>query len=168
MIMNYNDIDSLKQNGFEGFKTIKSLMENASCIPTQKGIYMVICDGETGPSFLPTGSGGHFKGKDPNVPDEMLQAKWIDQTKVIYIGKAGNITGGATLRSRLRQYLKFGQGENVGHWGGRYIWQLEGARELMICWKVLPNEDPREEEKRLIRDFMQQYDGLLPFANLIP
>lgn len=167
MIMNYNDIDSLAQNGFEGFKTIKSLMENDSCIPASKGIYMVICDSEAEPSFLPTGSGGHFKGKDPNVPVEMLQAKWIDQTKVIYIGKAGNITGGATLRSRLRQYLKFGQGENAGHWGGRYIWQLEGVRELMICWKVLPNEDPREEEKRLIRDFMQRYDGRLPFANLI-
>lgn len=166
MIMNYNNIDSLKQNGFMGFKKIKFLMEDDSCIPAAKGVYMVIYDSEAKPSFLPIGSGGHFQGKEPNVPVGILQAKWVDQTKVIYIGKAGNVTGSATLRSRLRQYLRFGQGQNVGHWGGRYIWQLEKNRELMICWKVLPNEDPRKEEKRLICDFMQQYDKQLPFANL--
>ena len=60
MIKNYNDINYLKQNGFKGFKTIKALMENDSCIPASKGIYIVICDSETGPSFVPTGSGRHF------------------------------------------------------------------------------------------------------------
>lgn len=164
--MNYNDINELKRNGFEGFKTIKSLMENDSCIPVEKGIYLIIYNKELTPSFLPTGSGGHFKGKNPNVPIELLKKKWVNNTKVIYIGKAGNITGSATLRSRLRQYLKFGQDENVGHWGGRFIWQLEESRELLICWKVLPNKDPREEEKKQIHDFMQQHEKKLPFANL--
>jgi hypothetical protein len=52
-----------------------------------------------------------------------------------------------TLRSRLKQYLKFGQGKNIGHYGGRLIWQLEHHSELVLCWLPMNEDEPRELEK---------------------
>ena len=72
----------------------------------------------------------------------------------------------ATLRSRILQYLKFGQGKPVGHKGGRYIWQLSDAEELLFCWKPLPTDEPEDVESMLISEFKHQYAGKRPFANL--
>lgn len=164
--LDFNTIESLKMNGFTGFKSINDLMMNSSSIPKQKGVYLIIRNTKSAPLFLTVGSGGHFKGKNPNIPIQQLEQEWVDDAIVIYIGKAGEATGQATLNSRLNQYLKFGQGKNVGHWGGRLIWQLQDSRDLLICWKILPNNEPREVECELISDFKQQHNGRRPFANL--
>ena len=72
-----------------------------------------------------------------------------------------------TLRKRIGQYIRFGSGEPVGHWGGRYIWQLEDADNLLFCWRaVKESEDAEEFESELIADFNVQYGGFRPFANL--
>ena len=77
----------------------------------------------------------------------------------MYIGKA------TSLKKRLGQYLRFGQTKNVGHYGGRYIWQLKNHSDLIVCWKTTPQYDPREIEKGLILDFKREF-GERPFANL--
>lgn len=105
------------------------------------------------------GTGGFFNGKDPNVSLSFLQENWVDGAKVIYIGKAG----GATLQSRLQQYFSFGQGKNVGHQGGRLIWQLANSKDLIVSWKTLPNGELREIEKILIKKFVEQF-GKRPLA----
>ena len=117
------------------------------------------------PVFLAEGTGGYFKGRNPNVPVDVLECNWVQGTPVTYIGKAGGSTSNATLRSRVRQYLRFGQGNNVGHWGGRYIWQLENTDNLAVCWKFVTDEEPREIESRLIQMFISDF-GKRPFANL--
>jgi hypothetical protein len=61
--------------------------------------------------------------------------------------------------------MDFGRERQVGHWGGRYIWQLANHRDLIICWKPLSNEDPCDVEKRLLNEFKNAF-GRLPFANL--
>jgi len=121
-----------------------------SLIPSKKGVYFVLYPsiGET--YFLTVGTGGHFKGKNPNVTVQMLKNNWIENTVVIYIGQAGRGTSSATLRSRIRQYLRFGMGNPVGHYGGRLIWQISDSKNLLLCWKPLFAEDPREVEKELI------------------
>lgn len=161
----FSSIELLKLNGFEGFLEISYLNQNIDSIPREKGVYFVICAGKD-QDFLPCGTGGHFKGRNPNVQVDMLRNKWIDESMVLYIGKAGGSGSNATLRSRLRQYLLFGQGRNIGHWGGRYIWQLKNAENLLICWKTLPSDDPREIEIQLLNQFLNLYSKL-PFANLI-
>src|SRR5579875_2336130 len=123
MIFNFNDIEQLKKDGFIGFKTKAELFNNNTSIPKQKGVYLVISN-QPKPTFLELGSGGFFKGKNPNVSLDILHKHWVEGAKVVYIGKAGSASGNATLYSRLNQYLKFGQGKNIGHWGGRLIWQL--------------------------------------------
>lgn len=165
----FKTIEDLKQAGFKGFVSVSDLWQDSSLIPNIKGVYLVIRQSETAPEFLSRGTGGFFKGKDPNVSLDELRQKWINSTCVVYIGQAGGIKNGiqsrATLRSRLKQYLRFGQGKRAGHQGGCYIWQLKDAGNLLFCWKPLPERDPRVEEAVLIASFRKCYDGKLPFAN---
>jgi hypothetical protein len=161
---NYNDIESLKEYGFTGFKSIKELMDDSSSIPDSKGVYLILNPGKES-ELLATGTGGHFKEREPNVSIEELKQNWVDNTIVLYIGKAGKEGSKATLHSRIGQYLSFGQGKKTGHWGGRFIWQLKNSRELIVCWKPLPADDPRTVEADLINQFRSNYSKR-PFAYL--
>jgi len=163
--MNFKAIEDIKQFGYTGFKTIRELCFDASYIPKIKGVYLII-NLKKNIQFLEKGTGGYFKGKDPNVPISMLKSNWVDDSIVVYIGKAGKEGSNATLQSRLKQYFKFGQGYNIGHYGGRYIWQLKNSLDLVVCWKTLPNDDPRTAEVELIQQFILEYKKR-PFANLI-
>lgn len=164
--IDFKTIDNLRRNGFLGFRSVETLWQDPSLIPDIRGVYMVVRTGGSIPKFLTTGSGGHHKGEDPNVSIEKLRTKWVEDTCVLYIGKAGDEGRGATLRSRLRQYLRFGHGKPEGHKGGRYIWQIEDADNLLFCWRPLPSGNPSETETTLIEEFKRRYDGRLPFANL--
>lgn len=155
----------MKTAGFMGFEEIQSLMNNTcSNVPNEKGIYFVLKYDDP-PEFLTKSVGGHFKGKDPTVPIDKLKKKWINNTLVAYIGQSGGGDSNETMDSRLNTYMRFGQSNPVGHWGGRYIWQLKHNRKLKICWKSLPDQDPREIEKELIKEFEMHYKKK-PFANL--
>lgn len=155
----------LKQGGFIGFKMVKELRRNPYEIPQSMGVYAVLYTDDIHPVFVERGVGGFFKGKDPNVSVSELETNWVENTDIVYIGKAGGMSSKATLQSRLIQYLKFGMGKNIGHWGGRYIWQLANADELVICWKPTDDE-PREVEAKMIAQFKAEHQGLRPFANL--
>ena len=163
----FYDLQTAKDDGFEGFLTIGELINNQAPIPDEKGIYMVIRDSVKLPKFLLEGTGGFFKGKNPNVAISELKINWVVGADVLYIGKAGSSTEVSTLNSRLKLYLEFGQGKNRGHYGGRYIWQLEDSLGLLLCWKEMPDDDiePADEESRLIAQFKAKYNKR-PFANL--
>lgn len=156
--MTYNDLDEIKKAGFKGFKKMSELFLDSSMLPDNKGVYLVLNIDNRPEKFLMTGSGGYFKGKNPNVSLAELKSNWVDNTKVVYIGKA------TSLKSRLRQYFGFGQGKNIGHYGGRLIWQITYSKNLVVCWKSLET-DPSEYETDLIRQFVLIY-GCRPFANL--
>ncbi len=163
--MTFANIKGIEEAGFTGFKKLSDLFYDSSVIPKKKGVYLVLFLDGNSPEFLPVGTGGHFKGKNPNVPVADLNENWVENTIVVYIGKAGKDGTKATLQSRLKQYFSFGQGGNVGHWGGRLIWQLRNSMDLIVCWKALPNEDPRTFEANLIRKFSSEFHKR-PFANL--
>lgn len=153
-------VNALKMDVFNGFVRVFNLRGEAlKDIPDVPGVYMVLRDSVERPDFLVRGSGGYFKGKDPNVPLSELCANWVEGANVLYIGKA------KSLRKRISQYLRFGDGKPVGHWGGRYIWQLADARELIFCWMpVIGDADAVETE--MICRFREHY-GSRPFANLM-
>ena len=157
--MRYKDIEELKRNGFVGFKTIAE-MKNGGCreLPRPGGVYLIVRPQNTKPQFLTVGTGGHFKGQDPNVSIEELKANWVEYTCVVYIGKA------TSLKNRVSAYMSFGKGSNVGHWGGRLVWQLADSDKLLVCWKQT-DSDPRQVEKDMIKEFRDQY-GAWPYANL--
>ena len=164
--MIFDDINDMKDFGFNGFEKADTLMKyECSQIPKQRGIYFILIK-DSEPNFLQQSVGGHFKGKNPTVEVDELKLNWVDDTKVVYIGQAGGGNSKATLHKRLKQYMRFGEGKPVGHWGGRYIWQLAHHRDLIICYKPLSYDDPRDIEKKLISEF-ESYYGRLPFANLV-
>ena len=165
-MFDFNDVNKLKEYGFTGLKTVQELWLVRSSIPKMMGVYMVINPSWNKPEYISPGVGGFFKGKDPNVLLKELKVHYVENAKVVYIGKAGGNTSKATLHSRIRQYLRFGQGKNVGHWGGRLIWQIKHHQDLVFCWKPTPDKDPRQIEKELLDIFSAQFQRM-PFANLV-
>lgn len=152
-----DSIDDIINSGFSGGQSIE---QGLGAIPKGKGVYIIARDTTSPPVFINPGTGGHFNGKDPNVSEDELKSKWVDDTCTVYIGKSSD------LRKRLGQYLRFGQGKDVPHWGGRYIWQLADAKSLRIFWKETA-ENPRVVEQAMISEFMLLHGGKRPFANLI-
>jgi len=160
------NIDRIWECGYRGFQTKQSLDEDGLySIPDKAGVYMSLWVESKKPCFIEHGTGGYFKGKDPNVSIATLEGAWVNDTVVIYIGKAGKTGGKATLKSRIKKYLQFANGRPVGHFGGRYLWQIENSAKIIFCWKVISNREPRREESELLSKFFSRYQ-LLPFANL--
>ena len=155
--------DALREGGFVGFVPLATL--EADDVPEAPGVYAVLRPSTAPPVFLDASTAGHFKGKVPSATVEVLTRKWVEGAEVVYIGKATPGSAGRRgLRRRLDEFRRFGAGEPVGHWGGRYLWQLADHAELLVAWNT-PDEDASVVESRMLRDFVAHY-GVLPFANL--
>jgi hypothetical protein len=156
--------DALAMSGFSGFVRLGELP--AAEVPIAPGVYVVVRPAATEPEFLKVSPAGWFKGKDPSVALSALESAWVPGSPVVYIGKAsGGSTGRRGLRKRLDEYRRHGAGEPVGHWGGRYIWQLADSRELLVGWRSTAEEDARTIEREMIVEFSAAH-GKRPFANL--
>jgi hypothetical protein len=152
----------LEATGFEGWRTWDALREAEYPVPVKPLCYVIYRPSSAAPAFLDANPGGRFKGRDPTVPAPTLAAKWVTRAHAVNIGKAN------VGRSRLKTYARFGAGDPVAHWGGRYIWQLADADELLVAWhEVGWQETARDYEKRLLALFRHLHEGRLPFANLV-
>jgi hypothetical protein len=153
----------LEAAGFVGWRTWDELRADRFVqIRSGPGVYVIYRHSATDPEFLDVNPGGHFKRRDPTVDVAALEAKWVPGAHVVYIGKAD------VAAKRLKQFARFGAGEPIGHWGGRYIWQLADSDALLVAWHAITwSESPREYEKRLLALFGELGDGRRPFANLI-
>lgn len=134
--------EGLKAAGFTGFTTFAELLDGQlDEAPRVPGAYVVIRASQEAPRFTAKSCGGHFKGRDPTVAETILRSKWVEGCPVVYIGKAD------VLQRRLREYSRFGRGEPIGHWGGRYIWQLDDTDQLLVAWRAArPGQGGAEAE----------------------
>lgn len=160
----WTGIEAARAAGFEGFVKIGELRKtNLRDVPEAPGVYLVLRSESGSPTFLAASVGGRFKGRDPTVPCSLLIDRWVQESAVLYVGKAGG-ENSSTLRSRLKEFLRFGRGRPAGHWGGRYIWQVRDCESLLVCWKRTENDDARSAERALLDDFSNNFIKL-PFAN---
>jgi len=114
----------LDARGFDGFLTFKELREGGiERVPTSGGVYVVLRERDEVPAFLHESPGGRFKRKDPTVSREVLVGRWVEGAHCVYIGKGDN------LRRRLKQFMHFGAGKPVGHWGGPLRVAVRGVRK---------------------------------------
>lgn len=159
--------DGLRKAGFDGFTTFAAFLDGElERVPKEAGAYVVVRTSPTPPSFLETSCGGHFKRRDPSASAEILEGKWIDECPVLYIGKADRSSSRRSLYHRLREYALFGSGKPIGHWGGRYIWQLADSADLVVAWRVAePGQTGADVEAELVGLFKQRF-GRLPVANI--
>jgi hypothetical protein len=105
------DLEGLRTAGFEGFVTFRELRGGKIAdVPQTGGVYVVLHPKPDRPVFLDASPGGRFKGKDPTVPVDVLRDRWNKGTSVIYIGK------GDQLRRRIKEFMRFGAGDPIGHW----------------------------------------------------
>jgi len=156
-------LEALQHGEFRGFVRFADL--DLAGVPTAPGVYVVVRSSDDAPRFTADSPAGRFKGKDPAVAVDVLAKQWVEGPQVLYIGKATlGSAGRRGLQKRIDEYRRHGAGEPVGHWGGRYIWQLEDRDDLLVAWNPV-QEDAAAVESRMLRDFKARY-GALPFANL--
>ncbi len=155
-------LDGIDISGFSAAVTVTELKATqCKAVPENRGVYLIIAPQGYEPKFLAKSFGGWLKDKDPSIPESVLKEQWVPGARIIYVGKAGGQKG---LRQRLQQYMKFGCGVSVGHWGGRYIWQLKAHNDLLVRWKEI-DADPDQAETELIQAFKYEHNKR-PFANL--
>ncbi|MBT2533699.1 hypothetical protein J7E83_16515 [Arthrobacter sp. ISL-48] len=159
------DKKTLKDDGFAGFRAFGSL--EIMRIPQGTGIFAVLRPEGFEPLFLKKSIAGTFKKKDPSLPEQALDAEWVDGADILYMGKAGpGSKGNRGLRRQIKEFLDFGKGKPPGHWDGRLVWQLANSEALVIAWKELPAAELVTSEARYHAEFVETY-GRLPFANLV-
>lgn len=156
------EMEMFKAEGFEGFIRVAELRNNTNVVPSEGGVYIVIRDSRGAPVFLGEGTGtpDERKSEPLNKPIPFLKANYVNESTIVYIGK------GDSLSKRIRQLLLFGAGKYRGHWGGRILWQLADAEELLIAWRITSGLNPRDVEKMMFREYENKY-GRLPYANLM-
>ncbi|MDQ0617410.1 hypothetical protein [Arthrobacter globiformis] len=155
----------LKDDGFAGFRPFEELDINR--VPRAPGIYVVLKPEGFERVFLAKSLGARFKKRDPSMLQPALEAEWIENADVLYIGKASpGSTGNRGLRKHIQEFTDFGRGKPVGHWDGRLIWQLANSQSLVIAWKELAADEVNHAEAAFHAEFVRIY-GKLPFANLV-
>lgn len=151
---------TLEKHGFAGWSPIRDLTTAIAQIDRDAGgIYVVLRSTAIQPTFLEASPAGRFRG-DPTVTLAALRANWVPDADVLYIGKADR----GRLRQRLRELEGFGRGTRHRHWGGRLLWQLPDSADLIVSWKKISAEPPRNVETKLLAAFRAAH-GHAPFAN---
>lgn len=143
----------LRKVGFTGYSLTFGDLD-VTLVPDGHGEYVVTRLGTWDPVFLQANLTAPRKGRSPSVDRSILAAR------VHYLGRAADR---ARLRQRLRQYQVHGQGFRLGHWGGRYIWQLQDAGRLLVGWKESDGDVAGEVD---VQDAIVGQFGALPFANI--
>ena len=149
-----------------GFITTGRLhAERCEGLPNERGVYAILRDSPAPPEFMVRSNAPVYRGGDPSRPVDELAQRWVPGAEVLYFGRACGPGVRSLLKQRIKRFLRFGNGRVVGHWGGRFIWQLRDHAALRVAWQPTRDADPAQVEASLQAAFVERYGGF-PFANL--
>ena len=151
-------IDNLKNQGFVGFTTVCDLKNSTENVPQRSGIYLVIRVDNEYPIFLEKNPAGHYNKKNPTEDIAVLRNRWIPGCHILYVGET------VDLKERITTLMKYANGEPERHWGGRYMWQIKGSENHLICWRLTDKHE--DAKKEFIKNFKAQHNNKKPFANI--
>ena len=156
---------TLLQQGFTGFRALDEL--EIMRVPQGPGIFAILQPADFEPVFLAKSTAGTFKKKDPSLKPAALEAEWVPEAKVLYLGKASaGSQGNRGLRKQIQEFMDYGRGRPTVVWDARLIWQLRDAMDLVVAWKEFPAAEVNRAEAAFHAQFVESY-GRLPFANLV-
>lgn len=148
------DRAGLELIGLEGFIPFAKIREpRVVSMPKGHGIYVAVRIGAGRPTIV-----SKSLAKGGPYPVTALADRWVVNSTILYIGKADGSRG---IHQRVKQYARRGN----SHTGGRAIWQLVDADEVLVGWAETPGELGRAVEKRWIARFVEIF-GQRPFANV--
>lgn len=155
----------LRAASFNGFVALTALKGRRDEGLNSSGVYVVLREWPTNTHLMEFDPGFRYKDGSPMRPLAELQPAWDLATPVLYIGKAGRLDEGASLKCRLSQFRRYGEGTAANHAGGRAIWQVPNAAEVLrICWIATPGLHPECVERQFLSQFKNDFDAL-PMAN---
>lgn len=137
--------------GFTGFVPLVGM--DRSLLPRRHGVYVVLYEEDRRPEFLATNVITKRMPYDP----VHLEGKWLPDTSVVYVGKAQGRNG---LRTRVGAFSR----QRTNHSGGRALWQLDIASDLLVAWLETPGESALAVEQSYLQAFKAEH-GSYPFAN---
>lgn len=158
--------EDLAAEGFVGFLTVGQL-HRSGCfeVPDERGAYLLLRGSEAPHRILPRSQAPAWRGEDPTRPVEELTARWVEDTALLYAAAAPGSGVRHRLRQRVKRLLRFGHGSVVGHWGGRFVWQLAESSRLVVAWRPCSDD---EDPHAIVNDLLGRFErthGVRPFAN---
>lgn len=152
------DRPGLSALGFAGFVPFSG--QNPADVPDTEGVYVLVRESPGSPKFLTESPARVKVGRVAAYDPADLSRRWHPRVPVVYIGMAGRRNGRGGLRTRLAAFRRM----SSGHAGGRSIWQLADASDLLIGWLEMPAGDPDGYETSLLNAFEKKFGGP-PYAN---
>lgn len=143
--------------------TVEHLYQTGcSHVPFESGVYFVLVPDLFDVNFSNnTTAIREYMGRSLLYPAEELASRFQNSDKrIMYIGKASGERN--RLRQRLRQLVRYGYGEVQNHRGGRALWQIDNAHQLLI--EYLPCEQATQAEADLLHEYVNRFNSL-PIAN---
>jgi len=145
------DRAGLEAVGFGGFAPFIGLV--IETLPTRRGVYVVLRESDQRPAFIDTNVITRRKAYEVG----RLEKKWLDGHTIVYIGMAEPVDG---LFGRLGDFSK----QSSSHTGGRALWQLVDAKDLIVAWVETPDHVAELVEKSYLRAYKAEFKQY-PFAN---
>lgn len=166
--MKLDNIETMKNKGFSGFESFRHLYSTKSAdVPAAGGIYVVYRTTNAPPVFLDSSLAGFYKGENLSVSRYVLIDNWVNDANLLYVGKAGGPGIAQGLKKRIQKYVRTGFSNKASRRGGKLVWQIQGAHDLLVAWKIIAGDkSPKKAEEELMQEFKNVY-GKIPFANLV-
>ena len=164
-------IDDLRNFGFVGFAPFRTWAKGMIIKPGEpdaEGVYAIVRESMARPMFTEE---DHSKPRVTIRTAVEAAEHWVPGVQVLYFGKGPLRRATSRKRDglvqRIYEFQQHGYAGGANHYGGKLVWQIGDADQLLIAWKLLPEGTSEAVESGLILGF-KETRGIQPYANVGP